>query len=526
MTAAVAGLLIFQGFWVNNVIDVGKKSFKQSVHDVLMAVANNLEQQEVVYTAEQKLKFNQGGKTIIGYDSLRFISRSNDDSVQKSFITEEMIKKLFFDLDTINLGDPQFSLQFDSETPLSLREGQFIDEDVLIEISRSRSEIDTIQALGQNNRSENKVREKSEMVMVVLNELISRERKIENRITKDQIDSMLSAQLKSYGLDLEYGFGVYDEDDKQLIISNSDEYKGALLKSEFKTKLFQADVIDQNNFLLVYFPKQGYYIFKEITAALFASFVLIVIIVFCFAYAIYTIRKQKQVSEIKNDFINNMTHEFKTPISTVSLACEALQDDEIQKNNGFVDRYIKIIRDENSRLGMQVEKVLQMATLDKKDFKLKLETLDLHNVINNAIKNINLQVEKKGGHIQKNYKAEKLEVIADELHLTNIIYNLLDNANKYSPEEPKITIGTENYNGGIIVRVLDEGIGMTKEVMNKIFEKFYRVPTGNLHDVKGFGLGLAYVKTMLDAIGGSINVKSSINKGSEFEIYLPQHGQN
>jgi two-component system phosphate regulon sensor histidine kinase PhoR len=164
-----------------------------------------------------------------------------------------------------------------------------------------------------------------------------------------------------------------------------------------------------------------------------------------------------------------------------------------------------------------------MATLEKKDFKLKLEKLDVHDVIDRALENVNLQIEKREGKISKQLSASRKEVLADEVHLTNIIYNLLDNANKYSRENPEITITTKNINEGIVVMISDKGIGMSKEVLNRIFEKFYREPTGNLHDVKGFGLGLTYVKTMLDAQGGSIGVKSDIAKGSTFEIYLPLH---
>jgi two-component system phosphate regulon sensor histidine kinase PhoR len=208
----------------------------------------------------------------------------------------------------------------------------------------------------------------------------------------------------------------------------------------------------------------------------------------------------------------------------VSLACEALQDEDVKKNDTFLKRYISIIEAENKRLGLQVEKVLQMATLEKKDFKLKLETLDIHEIIDQALENVNIQIEKREGVIRKKFEASDKEVVADEVHLTNIIYNLLDNANKYSREKPEITIATKNSKAGIIVEISDKGIGMSKEVLNRIFERFYREPTGNLHDVKGFGLGLTYVKTMLDALGGSIDVKSDVAKGSTFEIYLPQNG--
>ncbi len=524
MAASMVGLVAFQSYWINNVLKVGEEQFNQSVHDAINAVTLGLEQQEILYTAEQKLKFNQGGVTVISHDSIRFISKSKDSNQNRNFITEETVRKFFTNTDTIDLRDPNYSQRFDSEGQ-TLREGQFIDDDVLIEISRSRSEIDTVQEYDEQlKRDIAKVREKSEMVMVVLNELISRERKISNRISKEQVDSVLHTNLLNRGIDTEYAFAVVNDQTKEVLISDNNEYNNEVLKSEFRTKLFKNDLIDQHSYLFVYFPSKSVFIFSKIFISLLGSLIFLLVVIFCFGYAIYTIKKQKQISEIKNDFINNMTHELKTPISTVSLACEALQDPDISKSGNFTDRYISIIKDETNRLGMQVEKVLQMATLDKKEFKLKLESLDMHEVIDNAIQHINLQIEKRGGEIVKQYNAKRKEVVADEVHMTNIIYNLLDNANKYSQDHPQITIKTDNVNGGIMISVVDNGIGMSKEVQAKIFDKFYRVPTGNLHDVKGFGLGLAYVKTMLTALGGKIGVKSIMNKGSEFEIYLPQHG--
>ncbi len=524
MAVSMVGLVGFQAYWINNVMQVGEQQFNRSVHDAINAVALRLEQQEILYTAEQKLKFNQGGVTVISHDSIRFISKDGDSNKNKNFITEETVKKFFTNADTIDLRDPNYSQQFDSEGQ-TLREGQFIDDDVLIEISRSRSEIDTIQEYDEQLKQDiAKVREKSEMVMVVLNELISKERKITNRISKDQVDSILHTNLLNRGIDTEFEFAVINDQSKELLLSTDGDYTSEILKSNFKTKLFKNDLIDQHSFLFVYFPSKVVFIFSKVFVSLAGSLILMLVVILCFGYAIYTIKKQKQISEIKNDFINNMTHELKTPISTVSLACEALQDPDIKRNDNFTNRYISIIKDESNRLGLQVERVLQMATLDKKEFKLKLVPLDMHDIIENAIQHINLQIEKRGGKIVKDFKAERKEVVADEIHMTNIIYNLLDNANKYSPENPKIIVKTDNVNGGIKISVKDDGIGMSKEVQTKIFDKFYRVPTGNLHDVKGFGLGLAYVKTMLNALGGNIGVNSMLHKGSEFEIYLPQHG--
>jgi two-component system phosphate regulon sensor histidine kinase PhoR len=275
----------------------------------------------------------------------------------------------------------------------------------------------------------------------------------------------------------------------------------------------------------VYFPDQQTFLLGKIWISLASSVLLVLVIIGIFGYALHTILTQKKLSEIKNDFINNMTHEFKTPISTVALACEALRDEDVKKSNEFFERYISIIQAENRRLGMQVEKVLQMATLEKKDFKLKLEKLNLHEVIERALENIHIQIEKREGVVVLNLQAEKQDVVADEVHLTNIIYNLLDNANKYSRQSPEITISTKNKDHGVVLQIADKGIGMSREVQGRIFEKFYREPTGNLHDVKGFGLGLAYVKTILDVLGGAISVKSDVAKGSTFEIFIPHHGK-
>ena len=228
------------------------------------------------------------------------------------------------------------------------------------------------------------------------------------------------------------------------------------------------------------------------------------------------------MADIKNDFINNMTHEFKTPISTISLATQMLQDKDVSASQNMFQRYLNIIKEENRRLGSQVEKVLQTAQMERGDLKLKLGTVNVHQVIEHVLENISPQIELREGEILFDLKAEHCEIEADEVHLTNIIFNLLDNANKYSPNRPVISIETEDLEQGIAIRISDKGIGMSKESLKNIFEKFYRVPTGNLHDVKGFGLGLSYVKKMVEEHKGKIKVQSKLGEGSTFEIILPQ----
>ncbi|MCG8308683.1 MAG: HAMP domain-containing histidine kinase [Cytophagales bacterium] len=526
MVITLTGLISFQMYWINNAINVSEDRFKKGVQDALNTTSDQLERQEIVYTAANKLHYSQEGKNWIGLDSITFISKKRRERAEKGFLLkEEDVKKFYFAPDSIAGDQERLIVDIETDQPFKSSEGAWIDEDMSIEIKRFKANIDSVIRFDTSTeRNIKKVEEKQEMVTVVLNELFSKERKLENRIDKNQLQHLLQSSLQNQGIDIDFDYGVIDGSEKRIVLTNTSENQEEVLNSEFRTDLFTRDIIPTGNYLTVFFPDQQTFLIGKIWFSLASSILLVLVIIGIFGYALYTILTQKKISEIKNDFINNMTHEFKTPISTVSLACEALQDEEVKKNETFLKRYISIIQAENKRLGLQVEKVLQMATLEKKDFKLKLERLDLHHVIERALENINIQIEKRAGVINKQLVASSKEVVADEVHLTNIIYNLLDNANKYSRDKPEITIATENKNGGIVLRITDKGIGMSKEVLNRIFEKFYREPTGNIHDVKGFGLGLTYVRTMLDALGGTIGVKSDVTKGSTFEIYLPQNG--
>ncbi|MBK7701143.1 MAG: HAMP domain-containing histidine kinase [Saprospiraceae bacterium] len=224
---------------------------------------------------------------------------------------------------------------------------------------------------------------------------------------------------------------------------------------------------------------------------------------------------------MKTDFINNMTHEFKTPIATISLASDSILSPSILENKDKVTRFINIIKQENKRMLSQVEKVLQMAQIEKENVELKFNAVNLHETIEDAVINAELKIQAKGGTIQTVLLSQNPIIEADQIHISSIINNLLDNAEKYTPEHPEIVITTRDVKGGIEFDVSDNGIGMTKDALKLIFEKFYRVHTGNVHDVKGFGLGLSYVKAMVDAHHGKIFVKSEPGKGSIFTIYLP-----
>ena len=516
MTIALLGLISFQLYWINNAIKINQSEFEQDVNEALRNVVKKLEKQEVLYITSNKLHSLHPGRRPFKTDTF-FVPPAPpvpDLNSIDSILTHIEIPEININFDEIIEQNIKLKKSI-HKAPA--KDGSANDIERLVK----KESIEYERINDQVRQQLKKLSHKSDMLSTVLNELINPEKAIENRINTKDLDSLLHEELRNNGIEITYSYGIYDKKSRHFIYLKDSAEQEKLLRSGMMVNLFPNDLFGNLNYLAVHFPHQQKYLIKKIWLTLASSGVLVLVIVFCFSYAIYTIIRQKKLSEIKNDFINNMTHEFKTPIATVSLACEALQDSTMQKDENFVHRYVDIISDENKRLGQQVEKVLQIATLEKKDYKLKWDKVNLHEIIEKALFHVNLAVEKRGGKISTSLKAINPELISDKVHLTNIIYNLLDNANKYSPEAPEITIKTENNDQGIKINISDKGMGMTKESINKIFEKFYRVPTGNVHDVKGFGLGLAYVKTMTEALGGNIHVVSTVKKGSTFTINFP-----
>lgn len=275
------------------------------------------------------------------------------------------------------------------------------------------------------------------------------------------------------------------------------------------------------NYLYVYFPKRGGYLLKETGVLIIPTIILTALLIGVFVYTILIILKQKKLSIIKNDFINNMTHELKTPISTISLASQMLRDNSVSNTARTIEHVSNVIFQESKRLSFQVEKVLQMAVFNEGRLKLKFKEVNLNDIISSVVLNFELRVKNKNGNLKSSLMAENSSVKGDEVHITNVLFNLLDNAVKYSKDEPEILVSTENKKDFVVVSVKDCGIGISKEHVDQIFERFYRVPTGNVHDVKGFGLGLSYVKKIIDSHHGKIKVESTLNKGTKFMIYFP-----
>ena len=387
----------------------------------------------------------------------------------------------------------------------------------------------------------------SHMIKDVLKGLLLSDRPIEDRVNRLALDTLLRQALVERGIGIPFAYAVRTRQRPRFLFTSLGIEAQQFDDNGYKAALFPNNLMESGNYMYVYFPTQQEFILSRLGFTFGASVVLILVILACFYIAISTIVQQKKVADIKNDFINNMTHEFKTPISTISLAVEMAQEQlraaepnalgpAIQSESSRLIRYMGIIRDETRRLGSHVEKVLQMALLDRGEIKLNLTQVNVHNVIEKVLNNLGLQIEQRGGEVDLHFDADREVVEADELHLTNIVYNLLDNALKYSPDSPHITISTRSLpedsstsgasTPGVSITVTDQGLGMTKDQISRIFEKFYRVPTGNRHDVKGFGLGLSYVKKMVDEHHGQILVESQPGEGSSFDVIIPYKQEN
>ena len=351
---------------------------------------------------------------------------------------------------------------------------------------------------------------------------------LENRPIRERIDSVFLVNgmreiFGGLGIGLDYKYAVRSASQGQdVFIFGSPDYNPSR-KKEYYSFLFPYDTDGQQpNYLYVYFPKRSGYLLRATGFTIIPTIILTGLLIAIFAYAIMVIFRQKKLSMIKNDFINNMTHELKTPISTISLASQMLQDGSIANTPKTIEHISRVINQESKRLSQQVEKVLQMAVFNEGRLKLKFKEFDVNQTLRTVVNNFEIRIKNKNGILHAELNADDPFIKGDEVHITNVVFNLLDNAMKYSNGAPEITVSSESKNDFVILSVKDNGIGIAKEHHAQIFDRFYRVPTGNVHDVKGFGLGLSYVKKIVDLHNGKIKVESAVHKGTKFSILLPK----
>ena len=368
----------------------------------------------------------------------------------------------------------------------------------------------------------NKARKIKDIIQKMARELDSKPLPIEKRVDKASLEKVLNKSLSDKDIDLPFEYAVIAPGaSKSPVPLRSPGFQNSRKEPLHRISLFPNDIFKKPDVLLVYFPGQRTMILRSLSWLLLGSVFFTLIVILSSILGIYTILRQKKISDIKTDFINNMTHEFKTPIATISIAVDSINNPKVIDEPEKIKSYTRVIKEENNRMNARVEQVLQMALLDSSEFMLNLKTIDVNALLMKVSENIRLQIESREGKIEVNPEAVNSIVEGDETHLSNVFMNLLDNANKYSPEKPQISIRTFNRGSSLIVTVEDNGIGMNDETRRKIFDKFFRVTSGNIHNVKGFGLGLSYSKAIVLAHHGEINVTSGPGKGSRFEVALP-----
>lgn len=367
--------------------------------------------------------------------------------------------------------------------------------------------------------TQNPTIEFSDVIEQLEREYRQRSKPIEKRFDSETINKIITKALIQKGLGLDFEFAVFDG--KQNIRLQSNSFDKKMKDKAYHINLAPSNLFDNPDELYVFFPTKEKYVLQGIYAQLISSIIFTLIIIITFAVTLYTVLKQKKLSEIKNDFINNMTHEFKTPIATIRLAADSIRNPKMLQKPESICSFTNIITQETQRMNHHVEQVLQMALLEKQGVKVKLKPEDMHELIIDAVHNIELIIGERQGSINTDFKATDYIVPIDKDAMYNVMSNLLDNANKYSPEKLEVNIRTYNKNNNFVFEVQDKGLGMSKDVQSHIFDRFYRANTGNVHNIKGFGLGLNYVKEIITAHNGEIRVKSTINKGSTFIVYLP-----
>ena len=360
---------------------------------------------------------------------------------------------------------------------------------------------------------------KLKRINAVFNQLIlnslNRRMSLKNRMSKEMLDSILDFELKSNGIDLPYQYSVVENDHS---IMHTGQWKEE--QPYHQAALFPNDFFGHRA-LLVTFEGKRNYLLSSMWLTLLVSLIFTSAIIFTFARTLSYTLQQKRISDIKTDFINNMTHEFKTPIATINLAIDALKSPKVIHDPARIEHYSRVIKQENNRMNLQVESVLRMALMDKKELDLNFEPVEISEMLQECIAHVQLALESKGGHLESHFYDHQACVMADKNHLSNTIINILDNAMKYSVDTPDIKVVTEVTRDSVILIISDKGIGMTRDEQKHIFDRFYRVSSGNIHNIKGHGLGLSYARGIIEAHDGKIEVESEKGKGSKFYIYLP-----
>jgi two-component system phosphate regulon sensor histidine kinase PhoR len=529
MLLSIVGIIWVQIVWIRKAVNIQNDVFNNRVGISLYNAASAIESSRKMnffnnFMPVEPLNFNDSANDVTGYLSIG--SYSSDPagkfrlSITNQSVTGRSNKEKATTVNKSYTITNDTSVVPDSVTYVVSSP----DKSGKINVIKKGDEINTNSRAVYVKQNEflNWVKKRSSefqnMSDQMINEIYQWEKTLE--LDNNEIDYTLQQTLEYSGIKTPYEFAVIKngsvQDGKYKKTQKND-----FLKSKYQVMLFPDNIIRQNLILSVIFPERTNYVLGSMIWILGGSMLFSLFILATFGLSLYFIIRQKKISEMKSDFINNMTHEFKTPIATISLAADTITNSRVINDETSIRHFIGMIKKENSRMNKKVETILQIASLDKKEIEFKYEHVSIHTIIHHVLETIEIQVHQRNGKINLYLNAEDPYIYGDNDHLTNLVNNLLDNAIKYSPDLLEIIITTKNYEKGIILSVEDKGIGMTKAVQSKIFERFYRQSSGNVHDVKGFGLGLNYARSIIEAHKGHISVFSEPGNGSRFEIFLP-----
>ena len=512
---ALAGLIGVQAYWIYDAFSIKEQQFAQLVNTTLNGITEDIQTYEAVQVIrEMDMPY----------------------PFQRNFKLQSAPKSL---LDTIIAGKKQFELPYlripnDEKNTFQNNYWQpqnFIQQNFMQINARFNDGSSKMQISGSSSMSvispfispEERRARRRMIAEVTVARLQQSNFKLEDRIDGEDLDYIIRSEMNKSDIHLPFEYAVFEKNCKEKIYQSAN-FQPKKENVLFSTSLFPFDWFEsQPYYLNVYFPNQGNYLFRSIGFMSISSIVFTLVVILTFAATIFQMLRQKKITSIRIDFVNNITHELKTPISTISLASQMLNDKTIPNESKNYDHLSTVIADESKRLSQQVEKILQMAIFDHGKLMIKFKELDVHELANTVVRNMLIQIKNKNGQIIKNLDATNSIAEVDEVHFTNVMFNLIDNAIKYSNGRPDITVSTADTSDGLSVSIQDKGIGISKTDQKRIFDQFYRVSTGNVHNVKGFGLGLSYVRNVVKAHNGTIEIESEPGRGTRFTIFLRHH---
>ncbi|WP_374676549.1 sensor histidine kinase [Flavobacterium sp. NRK1] len=489
MSLSLVGIILVQLYWVNSSLKTSGEQFQYNIQEVLEKTSFKIraEEEEKFREIFENYEDSTGHKpSRVDLYSLYEYSKNKD--LSNVIYSDRLTGKDYRDISFDSLGDKEKKVP---EQKLNTGKSISGKEANSIEQARVVKEKLYLRDFGEYNS-------------------------VESWLSTEKVREMIAKELEDKKVGIDFEFAIFKNDMPTKIKSKNFSY----LENIQDHKIFEDD--EGPRFaLLINFPKKETFLFRSIFGITLLSIIFTLIIIIAYLSAINQLIKQKQISEIKTDFINNMTHEFKTPIATINLALDAIKNPKIFNDGEKVQRYLQMIRDENKRMHAQVENVLQISKLDRKELEITKDQADIHDIIEEAIEHVYLIIEARQGSLTRHFDAQRTTALLNDVHFTNVLVNILDNAIKYSPDEPVIDIYTENVKDFILIKIKDNGLGMSKVTQKRIFEKFYREHTGDIHNVKGHGLGLAYVKRIIEDHNCHIYVESEKGKGSTFIIKMP-----